>query len=109
VTFGGDLPCEALDENGLVSPPGRGGSRPEQQERQAKGPTNPLEQPLEPGQEREVWRSVAPPTEGTTIEIVCVQPPRSGHQGGKPKVALAAEGVKASWLINVPDLERRGV
>jgi hypothetical protein len=32
VSFGGDLPCEVLDENGLVAPHGKSGSRAERQE-----------------------------------------------------------------------------
>jgi hypothetical protein len=111
VNLGGDLPCEALDENGVAAPGGKAASRPERQERQAqkaKGLQRVLEQPLEPGQEREVWRSVVPPIQGDTIEIVCVQPPRASGGPGKAKVAQAPDGSKASWLIDVSELERRG-
>jgi hypothetical protein len=75
-------------------------------ELKAKSP-RPLEQPLEPGQKREDINSVAPPTEGDTFEIVCVQPPRSGGGPGKTKVADAPETSKASWRIDTTALERR--
>ncbi len=110
IRFGGSFPCEFLDENGVALGPGGapgGTTREQMEELKAKSPRL-LEQPVEPGKEREAIGSVAPPTEGTTIEIVCVQPPRAGGGPGKTKVAEASEHFKASWLIDVSELERRG-
>ncbi len=103
IRFGGGFPCEHLDENGVALRPG-GTTREQMKERKVKSP-RPLEQPLEPGQKREDINSVAPPTEGTTFEIVCVQPPRAGT--GKANVAGAPESSKASWRIDTTALKRR--
>ena len=102
INFGGGVPCEALDPNGVSLPPSGGIS--EEQSKTAK--TRPLEQPLEPGQARTGVYSFAPPTEGTTFEIVCAHPPQSG---GKPNIAQIPEQGKASWSINVSELEFRDV
>jgi hypothetical protein len=107
VYFRSQLPCEALDENGIALQNTQGSSAPEREGKAKAGPKV-LEQPLESGQEREGWSSVIPPTEDNTFKIVCVQPPRAGQQTGGPKIAEAPETFKASWLINVPSLERRG-
>jgi hypothetical protein len=87
IRFNSDFPCEFLDENGVALR--NGGTTAEQmRQHRAKGP-RPLEQTVEPGQRREDVGNVAPPTEGTTIEIVCIQPPRAGGGPGRTKVAQA--------------------
>lgn len=96
------MPCEALDPNG-VSVPHSSGIAEEQSE---TAQIRPLEQPLEPGQTRTGVYSYAPPTEGTTFEIVCAHPPQ---QGGRPNIAQPPDQGKASWSIDIAELEFRDV
>jgi hypothetical protein len=102
VRFYGSLPCEALGPNGVRLPPT--GAIAEEQSETVKA--RPLDQPLEPGQTREGVESLAPPTESTTFEIVCAHPP---EQGGKPSIAQIPAQSKASWIIDVSNLEFRDV
>jgi hypothetical protein len=105
ITSGAEgLPCEYVDENGYTLRPVTGATEKEMAESKQKGTQNPFSQPLEPGRRREGTDNLSPPTEGTTIEIICAYPPQ---QGGAPKIGqLPAQG-KANWVIDVPSLERR--
>ncbi len=103
INFGGQLPCTALDQNGIELPRGEGSTAEEMANPKASNANNILEQPLEPGQTRTGVVSIPVPDTGVA-EFICVHPPQ---RGGRPNIAQIPEAGRATWILDPAELEVR--
>ena len=105
LNFNGQLPCSALDANGIELKVGRGLTA-EQTPRlnpDAKQNNEILKQPLEQGQTRSGIVAIPLPDAGTA-ELICVHPPQ---RGGPVNVGGIPEQGRATWPLDPANLSRR--
>jgi len=103
LNFGGQLPCTALDANGVELQHTPGLIAEQIPNVGTKRTDEILRQPLEPGQTRSGLTSVELPTT-ETAQLVCVHPPQ---QGGRVNVGAIPEQGRATWNLDPATLPRR--
>jgi len=101
INFNNELPCTALDANGVQLSRSAGSTAEQMDDPGAS--LRALQQPLEQGQVRSGITSIPIPEDGPA-EFVCAYPPQ---QGGAPKIAQIPEPGRATWILDPAELEVR--
>ncbi len=101
INFNNELPCTALDANGVQLSRSAGSTAEQLDDPSAS--LRALQQPLEQGQVRSGVTSIPIPENGPA-EFVCAYPPQ---QGGAPNIAQIPEAGRATWILDPAELEVR--